>query len=214
MITIDDPTEQPKYELVHTGVVLDQVRRDLRNLSRDPAHQFSVDPMVWAGPFGEKVYRPPGVWMRFRGDRSAVGSRLLFWFPEPYHPLEALAAYRGLCGTKTVEGVLAPEDWALIERVQKIRYQGWAMYTAELGRSLLLYPSQVRVLYHLLTPLKTNGCEPETERLLHSMRSDLFDACGVMAPALEWAERAIRKPDGAPTRMQFWGSECAGRIEL
>ena len=210
----DDPSTLPKYTLERTDAVLCPLIRDFRNMARDPALHMSHEPLVWIGPPGEKVYRPPGVWTRFVGDRGAVGTPLLFWFPEPYHPLEALAAYRGFCGRKTIPDLLGPEDWAMIERVQRIRYQGWVPYTAELARWLILYPAQVRVLYHLLTPLRTNGCEPETEKLLHSMRCDLWDACGIMAPPVEWAERATRRPADAPTRMQFWGHECSGRIEL
>ena len=209
--------DEPRFSIDLTGRVLDQVCLDLGHLRKDPAVVFRVDPLVWVGPKGEKVYRPPGIWCDYTGDRVNAGARLLFWFPSPYHPLEVLAAYRGLGGVKeTALGEpVSHAEHAHIMRLNALRYNGWVTWTAELARALILFPAQVRVLYHAFTPLRTNGCEQEISDTMFDVSLRLYEACGFgYDEAYEAETNAANPPYGSPSRMQFWGGEVAGRIEL
>lgn len=227
MTTIaEDPEDQPKFTLSRTNAVLHWLLKDLQNLRSDPDIQFFTAPTVWV----EGIYRPPGLWCRFQGDRTKKGSRLMWWFPEPYHPLEILAAYRGLGGGKTDSfPTLGYRDWKTLEDLEKIRYSGWAEYTKAIARTMFILPSQARVLYHAFTPLATNGCDPMVGATMRLISSSLFktalgennrwvtalmEAWGIRSDGLRTRWAIKREPVGLPTRMKFWGDEVSGRVEI
>lgn len=200
------------FQLVQTGHVLDRFLEDFGAAREALPFDLRLEETVWDKAAG--LYRPPGLWARFKGDRWKAGAPMLFWFPEPYHPVEAVAAFFGFGGRKCETGPLTEQDWLPIRNTQALRYAGWASYTKHLAQALELSDAQTRVLYHLFTPLRTNGCDAETSAVVYSLRARLYDACGFDAPTVEWSEAATRYPADAPSRMQFWGEECQGRIEL
>lgn len=203
-----DDDEQPAVTIIHSGVVLDWMERDLRRLTDDPLLRFSEEPVF----IKDGAYRPPGVWVNYTGNRYEIGTRILFWFPSPYHPLEVLAAYRGFGGAKASHGALDGEDWAKVAKAQSARFGGWLSYTAKLAETLLITVSQARLLYHLFTPLATNGCDPEDDVAVVELRERLWQACGMRPSGM----RPSRHPHRAvrPVRMDFYGKEVYGRVEL
>lgn len=129
---------------------------------------LQVDPLVLT-----PHYRPPGLWCY--PDRL-LGPQILFRFPPPCHPLEALAALRGWDGP-----ILA---------IAEQRAVSWLEGTRMLAKFLGLTPGATRRWYHLLTPLNVG------DDRLASARSMLWRRLGYDASALVLAR--------GPLRLNFW----------
>lgn len=161
--------------------------------------------------FGEQtLYRPPGVWVWPSRDLPPTGP-VLFQFPAPHHPLEVIAAYRGLCG---FSGRSQEDTLAHIEALEARRRTSWVTYTDFLAGPLKLKPVQVRLLYHLITPLLTNGGEPDgVKEARVKLYDEAFDLPSSVVDGLVRDGKAGLDA-GIPWRMDFWGGEVYGEIEL
>lgn len=191
------------YSVRWTGRLLNPLARDLRNLAGLGYPQYR--PLVWAEDSG--VFFPPGLWY----EMDPGPGRPWFWhLPPPHHPLEAVAARRGWGG---VEGQNEQPDW------KRARTGSWFDHTATLGRHLIMTPAEVRLLWHVLTPMRTNGGMPDNwVDNAEAWRKRLYKAGGL--PRAEhyakwaWVEASEWRSASTPTRMQFWGEEVTGEVEL
>lgn len=179
--------------LWRTGRVLDWFLKDLRMLRSYPGVRLGTDDM------GIGV---PGMWAR---TEPAIGRPILFSFPQPVHPLEAIAAIRGH------GGLMKPMlDGHAFLALGEDRANGWLSNTACIAEYLFVTPETVRLLWHLLTPLNVDKCEaPESSDGLREQLL-LWEAAGFTGLDLV----AVRhKADQARStlsyryRREFWRTE-------
>jgi hypothetical protein len=185
-----------KVSIEWTGVITNDLIRFFTLLRAEGEAYYQE--RVWSPP----VYFPPGVYWRMRPDAGRQAYRL----PPPHHPLELYAAARGM------------ERYTVMETVRSLRAGNWLDYTARVARQCLWTPSQARLVYHLLTPLHTNGGAPgDWEYRAHKARADLYRATGIRGPgsaATDAAIEAVSRDFDRPVRLNFWGVEVYGRVEL
>jgi hypothetical protein len=190
-----------KTRIIVNGSVLGWLAKDLANLRADPDVRFDLRPLDWHPmPAGAPpLYRPPGVWGWYlrRVNTLAV-------FPPPHHPLEMAAAARGWCG----------QD---VEAVNRWRCEPWVNYLDRLAKVLFVSRVQIRLLYHVLTPLYTNGAPDGLAESVASVREYLYAALGFRDPGVDWWVAKAARSGGAaapPCRMDFWGGEVYGEVML
>lgn len=209
----------PDVSVGAAGSLIREIATDLRNLRSDPAVRFYVTGLHYSVFQDSYTYRPPGLYAKVEG---GPGRPVMYRLPPPHHPLELICAIRGFGGlededsyTTGPDGVRALTDHMLHALVQAadIRYGTWAQVTGKMAKRLFLSQSQVRVLYHLLTPLNTNGLPPGVSADgLIAARRELYRAAGVRESEAEAVAGAAVK--GGPCRMQFWGDEVKGVVTL
>lgn len=184
---------------------LPDVERGCRELAADPRYVVTRDPIFHDSQLG--IYRPPGLWVVYdirRIDPYAIGAPLLWYFPVPWHPLEVLAT--DFFGVKKSAGPLDEDEWEQIKSADRKRYGGWVNYTRDLAEALKITPEECRLLYHVFTPLRTNGCEEETAALVRRARVAVYSWFGESAEGVD-GEESIREAVDSFRRMSFWGTE-------
>lgn len=107
-------------------------------------------PMARLDGMTEPVYRPAGWWCF---TRPGLGRPLLYSFPQPLHPLEAVAAAVGFGGWD--HGIDS------IRALAARRFWPWVEYTAALSDYLALTPQRARLSYHWFSPLNVAGHVPD-----------------------------------------------------
>jgi hypothetical protein len=191
-----------RMNLLRTGRILDWFVRDLRNLRDRGDVRFDVLNLS-ADP-----YRPSGVWCF---TQPCLDAPRLFCFPQPLHPIEAIAAVRGFGGLhherdhKNSDPVLA---------LAVARAQSWRAYTGTLSQYLFVTPESLRLVWHLLTPLNIPWYD---ENRLNEETDALWNAALPRA-GIEWIVHLMdyRWPDTrelAP-RPAFFTEEVTGTVEL
>lgn len=172
--------------IIRSGRVIDTLCTHL-NALRYIAHMRVL-------PCQADPYRPSGVWaLTTPGPTQPT----IFSFPQPLHPLEALAALVGYG-----DGMLPLE-------LGKRRFMGWRVATQDWADAIGIPVNSTRLIYHLLTPLVLPLGGPIVG--LRAEANALWEACGFTE-----ADR-IRYPSGGfgvPMRAKFWTEECLGDIEL
>lgn len=136
-------------------------------------------------------YRPPGLYCI---TRPSPGRPVLWRFPQPLHPIEAIAAVRGFEGE--------------VMYVANARAGTWLEYTAFLSRTLFVTPETLRLVWHALTPLDV-PTDPRDTRLDHA-RAQLWSAAGF--PGWEWHDALWDSwsPERKYHRPRFWTDETKG----
>jgi hypothetical protein len=127
-----------------------------------------------------------------------LGSSAYFLLPGPYHPVEVLAAVRGVWPSINAD---TEEEYRKVMLAGKAREQKtfvtWAAVMAEL---LAWTPEQVMLVYHLFTPLSTNE-KSECRTTTIDLTLKLFLAAGL---TLSDAQAAWRGRFTGPYRGDFW----------
>lgn len=174
-----------------TGRILDWFVKDLKALTAR-----GVEYRVLPGQ--EKPYRPPGLWC-VTPPRAEYP--LLWSFPQPLHPIEAVASLRGFGGHS--------RDIEQVKVLATARSLPWLEYTTTLAGFLFVSPETVRLVWHLLTPLNVPP---------HNWRFDTDDADAMLdAEEALWVAATGRgRPRlvGAgrgPMRHDFWTGEVTPR---
>lgn len=195
-------------ELIRTGRILDWFVKDLKRLAREGVTfrelPLSVDP-----------YRPPGV---YAFTPCGPGRPVLWHFPQPLHPIEAIAALRGF----------GPASPAGVEAVQSLAFRRalpWRDYTVMLSHYLFVNPPTVRLVWQMLTPFKVPPYPPGGNLIgwgdgAEDECTALWRACG-FAPTkpgmVPWMKAHLSYiwPPGKQVaeRKHFW-TELDERIEL
>ena len=174
---------------------------DTKDIRRDLRHRRDMGPVylpvvsdVHAG-----VYRPGGLWYAGSADAKRVPgvSSALFFLPPPYHPLEVLACRHYGVWTDTDSIVRAAEK----------RADRWYNQIPAWAQILALTVPETYLLYHLFTPLHTNGGGPYHEKL-RDETTWLYLAAGLPLPGTQcnqaWDDRAAGVPYSFCC-MNFWG---------
>ncbi len=125
-------------------------------------------------------------------------------FPQPVHPIEAVAALRGFGGYEPCSPSQLASD----------RWQSWMDYTEQLAGVLMVHAPTLRLVWHLVTPLNVPA------GLTHPGMAEaltLWRALGFRQG--QWFGAAAvyhTGQDGAtvPVQERFWTDACPGRIEL
>lgn len=157
-------------------------------------------------PFSDRPPRNAGLWF----ETPALQERPLLWsFPQPLHPIEAIASLRGFGGF--VGNREDPAFWG--ERMKNIavaRSLKWVEYTNFLSRFLFVSPETVRLVWHLLTPgnVPAKVWHLDLGLSLWTAETQLWSAAtGDMRPPLIGVQQAAYRPD-------FWTKDVTGEIEL
>lgn len=162
------------------------------------------------------LYRPAGIWWWYRIrdiDPYKKGFPLLFYFPPPYHPVEIAALMvRGFGGYKEQDGPLTDSEWETVRKMQALRFAQWATYTEALAKDLSLTVSECRLLYHLFTPLATNGVEPENDAAIRAARREWWALMGF--ECAHWDHKCRADYHSVPHRNNFFGGEVKGTVDI
>jgi hypothetical protein len=194
--------------------VLEQFLRDCAHLRRDPALTIVWEPLIYKKLPSNVVlgaescfYRAPGLWVY---PAPGAGRPLTYRFPPPMHVLEVLCCLRGGVPVETDE---APGlDVMMASAV--FREGGFLAFTERMSKTLLWPVGAVRVLYHLLTPLATNGLPGGLDSKLAVARARVYTALGsnVCAAVGALGDCNGRPGKRPPERMKFWGTEVPASI--
>ena len=174
--------------IIRTGRILNWFVTDLKALRKRPDVTIHV-----------KL----GVWCR---TEPGLGRPWLWRFPQPVHPVEAIAAIRGFGGPESEYCTPRLREYRLMT-IGEARKTPWVDYTEYLSQFLFVTPATTRLVWHLLTPMPV----PRGWAAVGDIQQALwFAATGAGRPALprpddELAERA---------RARFWTHEVTGDIEL
>lgn len=194
--------------IIRTGRVMGVILPFLHALRGTPGVKLD------ALPLNLRPYRPPGIWATCQ---PREGRPLLFRLPPPAHPLEAIAAMRGMTPLEPPEfesvapageRMLTPANRDLLFQAAALRQKSWVDTTAKMAEYLLVPPPTVRLLFHMLTPLRVSpfGADAWDETVA------LFEALGFSE---DDALQAHSFPDlRGPLREKFWTHEVTGDIEL
>lgn len=191
-----------------TGKITEPLKQALHALKDTGCPSYQ--PRVWMPE--SKLYQPPGLWFRMAPEKN---SPMLFWLTPPHHPVEVLAALKGLGGPWVEDGEKVQEA------VMELRGAPWMVMTRRWGHALGWTPEQTRLVYHLLTPLHVPDAGVtglDAVRMI-GVRAQLYRAAGIAqernAVALSMrAEDESYNADGAPVREEFWTQEIQGEVEL
>ncbi len=130
------------------------------------------------------------------------GDPLLWSFPQPLHPIEAIASMRGFGGNEHTP--------VAVRALGGCRASSWADYTATMALYLFTTTESLRLIWHLLTPLRLPVYgRPKEDAVDETTR--LWKAAGFGEN--DWLMAHSAWGDG-PSRPQFWTEECAGDVEL
>jgi hypothetical protein len=108
----------------------------------------------------------------------------------------------------------------IIAAARALRGARWVEQTEKFAEYLFLTPPQVRLLYHLFTPLRLGGlpvwgdpARSMRERLYEAM-SPTVDSTGLAREAFEQAWSEPKEGEHIPARTDFWTKELYGDINL
>lgn len=149
--------------------------------------------------------QPNGLWSY---PETGVGKPLYFRLPHPLHPLETIAAMRGM---GCIEEDKSREQFHSDERIVRAmiaRHSGWLALTEHIAQYLFVAPATVRLVWHALTPMNVPETPTEFDGTLATVTKFLYESAE-QADGQRW-----KRDTNGPLRTDFWTHELTGDVEL